>query len=286
MAVVGTAEERFGSRQQSYDGNVWKAQRSWLVKTDTWSDDANTVSVASGLPAYGEAHPAPIAAAMYCKTIAYAQLSDSSPMVWTVTADYDSDRQFDPTNPVNDEILTSFTSELYDVAIDKDLNGDGIVNSAGDPFDPTASYSETELIARIQSNHIVIPPSILSYQNAVNSDGISIGGLSIGVGQARHSRMEVSNAQKRQSTTYYSLTQEIHIRKEGWQLKVLDQGMNEFLLGKKRPILDDVELQAVTKPVPLNGSGVAITTNTPGDITFLEFKVHQELPFSGLPGIS
>lgn len=292
MAVVGTAKERFGSRQQSYDGNVWKAQRSWLVKTDTWSDDANTVSGASGLPAYGEAHPAPIAAAMYCKTIAYSQLSDSAPMVWTVTADYDSGRQSDSTNPDNDEVLISFNSEIYQEAIWQDKDNKAIMNSANDPFDPPATVDNNQLIATIQSNHKSIPPWILNYQNAVNSAGFTIGGLQIGQGLAKVNRITVSSRQLRGTEEFYSLTTEIHIKKSGWRLEPLDQGLQQKEIGANNQPTGELipiflaDKEVTTKPHPLDGNGLAFYGSTPTTAVYLNFRVHDELDFTALPGIT
>ena len=281
MTVIYLGEKPGGEKATNIEGKR-SYTRTFVLNASSPADKAYTVGSHASLPVIGSVHPQDSLA--FCRTLS---VTNPNPYAgWEVSADYDSEREFDPTDPESDEILTSFTSEIYQEAVDKDLNGDGIVNSAGDPFDPTATRDVADLIARIQSNHESIPPTILSYQNAINSAAITIGGLAVGAGVAKHQRMDVSSRQKRGNTTFYALTQEIHLRKIGWKLEPLDQGLREILLGKKRHILNESDLEEVTKPVPLNGSGVAITTATPGDITFLEFDLYDELDFTALPGIT
>jgi hypothetical protein len=281
MTVTYLGEKPGGEKATNTEGKRIYT-RTFVLNASSPSDKAYTVGSHASLPVIGSVHPQDSSA--FCRTLS---VTNPNPYAgWEVSADYTNERKFDPTDPESDEILTSFTGEIYQEAVDKDLNGNGIVNSAGDPFDPTATRDVADLIARIQSNHATIPPAILSYQNATNSASITIGGLVVGAGVAKHQRMDVSSRQKRGNTTFYSLTQEIHLRKIGWKLEPLDQGLREILLGKKRHILNESDLEEVTKPVPLNGSGVAITTATPGDITFLEFDLYDKLDFTALPGIT
>ena len=287
MAVVGSASERFHERTTQYDGKVWTATRSWLVKTDTWSDAEDTVSTASGLPAYGESHPNPIGATMWANTINYKQLDSDTPTAWLVTAGYTSERQLDQTNPDNDEVLISFNSEIYQEAVFEDKDNKAIMNSANDPFDPPGfMIDNNQLIATITSNHQAIPTFILSYQNAVNSAGFTISGLQIGQGLAKVARITVSTRQLRGTSYFYTLSTEIHIKKDGWRLRPLDEGLHENLLGKKRKILLGKDLEPATTPQPLDGNGLFDEDATPATAFYLNFRVHDELDFTALPGIT
>lgn len=286
MAVIGSASELWADRVTQYNGGIWTAKRAWLVRTDSPSDRENTVSTASGLPAYGALHPGPISAPMYATTIDYGPLEATTPMAWKVTAGYTSDRSLDEDDPEQDEILISFNSEIYQEAVYMDKDNKAIMNSANDPFDPPAAMDNAHLIATIASNHQAIPSWILNYQNAVNSAPCTISGLSIGQGKAKVARITVGQRQKRGNTTFFPLSTEIHIKKEGWRLEPLDQGLNEILLGKKRAILLGADLHEATTPQPLNGMGVYDEDATPATATYLDFRVYDELNFSALPGVT
>lgn len=291
MAVTSSSE-RFQERSTQYDGKTWTATRSWLVETDSWSDAEDTVSTASGLPAYGEAHPNPIAAAMWAKSINYKQVGGDTPMAWLVTVSYTSERELDSTNPDNDEVLVAFNSEIYQEAVFEDKDSKAIMNSANDPFDPPATIDNNQLIATITSSHQAIPTWILNYQNAVNSAGFTISGLQVGTGLAKVTRVSVSARQLRGSTYYNTLSTEIHIKKSGWRLRPLDQGLQQKELdangqptGRNIPIyLADKEV--ATSPHPLDGNGIAFYDVTPATAVYGNFKVYDELDFTALPGIT
>lgn len=288
MAVVGNAKELWQERSASFDGGIWTYSRAWLVQTDSKSDREDTVSGASGLPSYGAAHPAPISDNAYCTTINYGSFVSESPLAWKVTAGYTSERTRDETDPTADEVLVSWTSEIYQEAIFQDENGEAIVNSAGDYFlDPTPQRDAAHLIATIKANVSAIPAWSLSYQNAVNNAQISIDGLTIAQGLARLQRLNIGERKYRFGTKYYPVTFEVHVHLDGWRLKPLDAGFRERdSYGNLFQITNNGDDEEVTSPAPLNGSGEAIASPTPSNAVFLDFQIYQELDFSALPGIS
>jgi len=229
---------------------------------------------------------------MYAKTIRYTSLESNTPMLWKVEVGYSSERNYDPTDPDNDEVLITFNSEIYQEAVVQDKNGNAIMNSANDPFDPPATIDNNQLIVTISSNHKAIPPWVLDYQNAVNAAAFTVSGLSIGQGNAKVNRITVGSRQVRGTESYYSLSTEMHIKKTGWRLEPLDSGMQQKEIGadnqptgKLIPIyLADQEI--ATAPFPLDGNGLADYDSTPATATFLDFQVHDELDFTNLPGIT
>lgn len=288
MAVVGSAKEQWEHRTAAYNGGVWTYTRGWMVKTDSKADREDTVSSASGLPAYGEAHPAPIAADAYATEITYSMTDrGDTPYSWLVKATYSSERTLN-SNPANDEVLVSWTSEIYEEPVFTDTSGNGILNSAGDYFiDPSPTREAVQLIAKIRTNVTSIPAWVLSYQNAVNNGAITIGGLAIAAGLAKMQRLEIGEREYRNSTAFYPVSFEIHINKDGWHLKPLDAGFRERDgSGNLIQIINSADETEVTTPVPLNGSGAALADPTPATSVFGDFTIYPELDFTALPGIT
>jgi len=216
-------------------------------------------------------------------------VKNSSPWSgWKVTYNYSTKQEIDQNNPENDEILTSFSSEIYQEAIWRDVDDEGIVNSAGDLFDPPPTRDSTHLIAKIKSNHTSIPSWILLYMNAVNKSNCTIGGLGIAAKTAKVNRIDVGERKKRGDSVYYPLSVDIHIHRDGWRLEPLDQGLREVVSGAttlRRHIVDD-KGEEITSPVLLDGEGAKLANPTQANAEFLDFQIYNELNFAALPGIS
>lgn len=282
MAVIGNAEEVGGMRTARFSGGNWTYSRTWLVKTDNKLDRENIVAGASGLPVYAEAHPANANA--YANEISYAQ-KDGTDTIWLVTATYTTERNLN-SNPASDEVLVSWDSEIYQEALFQDVDNDAIVNSAGDYFiDPVPTRDEAYLIAKVRANVSSVPSWVIDLQNAVNDSQITVGGLTIGVGQAKLQRLSIGEREVRDSTTFYPLSFELHIKKEGWRLKPLDAGFRQLVNGQPVAIKDDQE-QEITQPALLNGAGVLLASPGPATAQFLDFEIYQERDLTVMPGVS
>jgi hypothetical protein len=286
MAVSGgAAHERWQGRSASYDGNTWTYKREWLVQTTSKSDRENVVSGATGLPGYGDAHPAPIAAPAYAKTINYQQIGNT-PLGWHVEVTYTSERNRGD-DPSDDEILVSFTSELYQEPVYQDIFGEAIINTAGDYFiDPSPTITKSDLIAQIKANVSSVPTWVIGYQNAVNNSQVTIGGLAVPQGKAQIVRIDIGDRQKRNSTTFYPMTTEVHISRRGFRLHPLNAGFRELNDSDEPVKILGPDGKAPTQPALLNEQGKKIAKPTEEDAIFLDFQVYPELDFSVLPGIS
>jgi hypothetical protein len=289
MAVVGTAEELWGAREASFDGGIWTRTRAFLVKTDYKYDSDDVARTALGLPAYAEAHPAD--ATCYATTLS-AKQKDETPFAWVITVGYSSERELNE-DPEADEVLVSWSSEIYQEPVFEDVNGAAIMNSAGDYFiDPTPTREAAHLIAKIRVNVASVPAWVLSYQNAVNNSAITIGGLAIGTGLAKMQRLDIGERQLRGTSPFYEVSFEIHIHNEGWRLTPLDAGFRYLVSGLPVQIkIDDTGAISTTgdeptTPIPLDGTGQVLTGPTPGTAVFADFQVYPELDFTALPGIT
>ena len=287
MTVTYLGEKPGGEKATNTEGKR-SYTRTFVLNASSPSDKAYTVGSNASLPVIGSVHPQDSSA--YCRTLS---VTNPNPYAgWEVSADYDTNQNIDATNPDNDEALITFNSEIYQESVVQDKNGNAIMNSANDPFDPPSTIDNNQLIVTISSNHKAIPPWVLDYQNAVNAAAFTVSGLSIGQGNAKVNRITVGSRQVRGTESYYSLSTEIHIKKTGWRLEPLDVGMKQKEIGadnqptgKLIPIyLADQEI--ATAPFPLDGNGFADYDSTPATAKYLDFQVHDELDFTNLPGIT
>lgn len=287
MAVDGDAEEVGKYRTASYDGGVWTYTRGWLVKTTDKTDREDTVSGANGLPAYGETHPGPIADAAYCTKIKYTPYVAKSDKAWLVVATYSSARTRSSSNAAQDEVLVSFSSELYQEPVFRDVTGKGVMNSAGDYFiDPSPTRDASHLVAKIRANVTSVPAWVITYINAVNSSQIKIGGLNIAKGVAKVNRIDVGERQNRGGSLFYPLDIEVNLRESGWRFQPLDAGFRERNSNDELVTILSDDDTLPTMPVLLNGSGKKLANPTPESAFFRNFQLYLERDLTQLPGIS
>jgi len=258
--------------------------RAFRLESDNKADSAYDVGSNASLPVIGSVYPDDAAA--YVQTISIA---NSDPWKgWTATYQYSTERQIDQTDPENDEVLVSWTSEIYQEPVFKDNAGNGIMNSAGDIFvEPLPTRDNAHLIAKLRANVQSVPTWVIDYQNAVNSGPITIGGLAVAVGLAKMQRIEIGEKETRGLLTFYQLSFEIHIHKDGWKLEPLDAGFRiRDAANKLVAIENEGDNDTTTTPVQLNGLGKVQNNPTPANAVFLEFKVYPELDFTVLPGVT
>ena len=254
---------------------------TFRLTSDSKSDTASTVGNNASLPSIGSVYADDGQA--YCTNLAISCTHDYTG--WEAVATWTTERTMSSTDPEDDEVKVSWTTEVYQEPVFADADGNAVVNSAGDYFiDPVPSRDTTHLIAKIRSNHRSIPAWVLSLQNNVNDSQITIGGLVIAAGLARMSRLEISERQRRNDIDFYGMSFEVHLHKNGWLLEPMDVGFRELEYGDLVQIKDSSE-DEVTTPVMLDGAGKAQTHPTPASAVFLEFKVYETSDLSALPGI-
>jgi hypothetical protein len=290
MAVVGVAKEVPFTRTSNYDGGIRTCSITQLVKTDAKTDRENVVGAAPGVPGYGDPHPG--FAVAYAVTQSITEHSET-PLAWLVVTNYTSKRTLDP-NPLDDEVLVDWNSEIYQEVVQFDIDGNAVLNSAGDYFiDPTPTRDAIHLIAKIQANVASVPAWVITYQNAVNNASVTIGGLVCAAGLVKIQRITIGTREERGGVMFYKFSYEAHIHKEGWRLKPLDAGFRYLTYeGVPIPIKLDAEGAVstsgdeVTTPVPLDGSGGMLVSPSPATGVFGNFKIYDELDLTVLPGIS
>lgn len=252
--------------------------RTFRLTTSAKTETAYDVGSHASLPVIGEVHPDDSNA--FCTTLTP---DPTDPWRgWTVTAQY-SDARTLAEDPTDDSAIITWGSEQFQKPVVFDRNGNFVVNSAGDPFDPPLMVDDSRRVVTVQKNLAVVPTWILDYQDAVNSDSFTVDGYLVGAGLAKMQSVTVGERQRRNGTVFRTVTFTIHLQRDGWMLNALDAGFRENVYGALANIRnsDDGELPAA--PVPLDGSGQALANPSFTTCVFLPFEVYATRAFSSLP---
>lgn len=296
-------EQRPGEETYRPDGTtVSTYSRSWLVLTNANGDNAKTVFDNASAPKIGSAHNTHAAAK--CIRRSASPKEKGTKQAWLFVAHYST--EFDiAENPLNDPAKTEWSTETFQTVVSEDIDGDAILNSAGDPFDPPAQKDDSRWTSITRKNVVnSVPPWIFAYQDGVNSDSYTIDGKLIAAGEAKVSAIHLGVTQERNEIEYRVLTVTIHYRGEGddagssgygsgsgadeiepWDLSLLDAGMRE--IGGAGSAGDDLrnitnvgDGEPVTAPVPLDGNGQKLDDPTPTNSVFLQFEVYRKRAFA------
>lgn len=211
-------------------------------------------------------------------------------MLWEVSVTADSempDPPRDQENPLDRPPEVSWSFAQFQRVAEKDMAGNAILNSAGQPFDPPIQVDDSRPVCDIERNEDTFDPNIVfAYKDAINSDALDIGGLTVLPGQAKMSNIG-ARRQFENSQYYWKVNYQIQVKADGWALSILDQGWYKTgNNGKPTPCLDD-QGNEVTSPVLLDGNGGQLTlppapAGQPGGPFFKTFDVYPELPFAAL----
>lgn len=210
-----------------------------------------------------------------------AQSTDSRE-IWRVIGTYKKiSFDEDAANPLEQPSQISWSSNVYTVPAIKDIDGNAIVNSAGQPFDPPLTEEERTLVATITYNRENWDPTIaLDFENAVNVPATRIGQVNVGERQARI--MEIgSDSETFEDLAYHKVTIKVEMKPEVWDRDVLDQGILGLNDDGKLVELTTDDGAKVTEPILLNGSGKKLDPPT-ADPVFLTFKTKREKDFAEL----
>lgn len=263
-----------------YTKGVLTAKRVLQFKTER--NDSPSVFVGHlSLPAIGSPHPSFPSA--FCNDLELDQ--QASGVEWIATLTYSSEREMKE-DPIEERPRISWDGEMYTEAIAKDINGDAILNSAGDYFiDPSPIKEKSHLIAKIRSNVQAVPQWVLTYRDVINSSAITIDGLAIPAEKALIHRPQIGEEKLRNDVYYREVAIDVHIHPDGWKMNTLDAGFRKKASSKREQIKDDNGDEPTT-PVPLDGAGNFLEDPNPSNAVFLEFDVRETKDFTILPGIS
>jgi len=243
-------------------------QRTFALETTAQTEGPYLVGSHPSLPKIGDLHPDDTGA--WCDELFVENVDGWK--VWTVTANYTSEWDLN-------QIHITWDSEQFQKPAVMDKDGNGVVNSAGDPFDPPAMMDDSRRVITVTRMMQTVPTWILNYQDAVNSDQFVLDGVTIAIGQAKLQRVSVSDVRIINSIPYREVTFQIHLQLDGWSLQVFDGGFRDINF----KTLYNADGTRPSAPIPLNGSGLALNSSNPADAVFLPFSVYNSLPFASLP---
>lgn len=277
-----------GEQAEGRKAKNTRGQRSYTrvfkVESDSTSDTAFDVGSATGLPVIGDAFPDDANA--FCKSISVS--CQAGYKHWLVTCEYDDTYEIDnASTPADDETRISWTSELFQREAWQDKDGNGVLNSAGDPFNPPVMRDDHRTVCRIVKNATSVPAYVLTFPNVVNSAAFTIDGVSVGQRYAKISNVAVSEVRRRNGTAYREVTIEMQIRNQAWDFEILDAGFRRLdpSDSTKRILCVDDDGVAVTEPALLDGSGAQVANPGPTNAVYESFRVYSEANYVGtIPG--
>jgi len=259
-----------------------KGSRTYIVtfefQTTLITERAYHVGSMPQVPIIGSPHPDDAGA--WVESI---QVDLSEPKYgWTVTVRYSSEREL-ATDPTNDPAVITVHSEQFQKVAETDINGDSVCNSAGDPFDPPYMMDDSRRVISVSKNMSGHPSWILSYTDVVNSDSFVVKGVPYAVGVGKVQRVSIGETQTRNGVPFVVVTLEIHCQRDGWILRPLDAGFREKSGAGMINILNTIDLERPSAPVPLNGSGLAQAQPTSASAVYGAYTIYTTAAFSALP---
>jgi len=317
MAVVHVHETYYGARggggslEYSPAKTIGTATRTFEVKTDAKTDDETVVAAHASIPNIGAAHPNN--SAMRCLKLTFTNDDSKGPFVWYVTAFYSNEYDI-AENPLLDAAQTEWDTEQFSRIVWKDRDGNPIVNSAGDPFDPPVEKDDSRWISVTSKNVGGVPAWIYSYQDAINAAEFTFDGVTVPARTAKVQAIHISTPQERNGISYRVLQITMHHRGENvndvaewgsgsgsgstsdpgdewdpWDEVILDAGFRKKVTGSgsagstTMEVIKDADDNPVASPVPLDGSGDVLDDPSLTNNVFLGFQLYVERDFSALP---
>ena len=169
----------------------------------------------------------------------------------------------------------------------------GLVNSAGEPFDPPAMVDDSRSVLTITRNETPVffgPNKAKFFNNTVNDSDTVIGGINIAPRQARMMGISTSGCQwldlDAVELLYFPVQYVIHLKEETWDFVLLDQGTyywpdnigpGEHVMGEEIAFTKQGGEPYVGL---LDGSGHALPEGNADE--FLTFRLYRQTDFSHL----
>ena len=271
-------EETGEGRSASNEKGMRKYSRAFRLETTSQMDGPYAVGSDANLPVIGSLHPEDSNA--WCVSL---RVENSNPWKgWTVTAEYTSEREITE-DPTAEPAAITWSSEQFQRPVIDDNSGNAVVNSAGDPFDPPIMRDDSRPVITISKNLAVVPVWIMNYQDAVNSDAFYVDGVLVGAGLAKVQSVSVGEVQRRNGIMFRVVNLVIHLQRNGWLIEAQDVGFRELGTGGRQNIINDVDSERPSAPVPLDGAGAHIVSPTAATNVTLSFSVYSTQFFSALP---
>jgi hypothetical protein len=261
--------------------------RTYKVRTSDGATSEIDILAASGVPAFGSAHPADPTAFLSDKSLSLHK--NGLRPIWHVACEWtnDTDKAMSK-SPIYPETPAKISGawEQEIVPVEVDLNGDPIVNTAGDPFDPPVTEPKPIPTLTIQVNLASGDFSeswMEQFFNAVNADtyrGKPAGTVLV---QDINFTQEIWTNDDGVDITYYAVNIKLAYNKDGWQPSILSQGYRKKD-GASLTHIRDKEGRDISAPVPLDEDGLPLFGDdvTAANVVYVNPTTKNEVSFSDL----
>jgi len=223
------------------------------------SDGAEAV-LASGVARVGQGHPSNTL--MTCKSVGVASVE--GPTFFVVRATYDMGEYVEfPEDPLNAPLDISWRPIRTPDAIDRDVDGNAITNSARDPYPPgviSRDYVHLGLVI-VRNEPFFNIVKTLIFQNKVNNNPGYLGPIPIAAGECKCITIAPATSYKATARfipiayefEFLGLAEEYP--DNPFQIRIIDQGMRGWSDSSTVDELRNDSDEQVTTDVRLNGYG-------------------------------
>lgn len=212
--------------------------------------------------AYGQsyANGAEADALAICTSISEKPISTSR-VDWTVSVKFttqnsENNNSEDSENPLTDPIQVEWGYEDRQIAVERDVAGNWICNSAKDRYDEVIYADDFRRTLTIVRNEAAFPKtladSLSNKLNAATWNGYAAKTVKL-------KPITSSRSYNRAIGLYWVVRYEFQFAPVGgdWKRYILNAGLNEVVSGSKKRILDDNN-QPVVVPYPLTSGGARL----------------------------
>lgn len=279
MQVI-SVDEIFEGRQSSQD-QLWKRTYTRIFRVVTDDPHVGSGAVRAAVPVaigmkYSTGYETDFGA--YCQKITATQESVGDGKSWLVTCEYGPyDSTQWPENPLDRQPEISWEYQQYQEVASEDINGDSIVNSAGDPFDPPIMKDFSRPILTLVRNESNFDP-LLAYNNRDKVNSNSFFGAD--AGQVKCQSITPRRVFNQDIGWYWTVTYQFIFNDKGWKPQIYDMGFRQLDPSDdtKRIEITDEHGQRISSPWPLDENGQPLA---PGDKpATIEFEIYESIDFS------
>ena len=283
MSVTAVIPQASGRSGGADDKGLREYTRTFKVLTDNPQDGTVAILAAAGIPAKWSPYNTTTEQDLgsLCRKIRCTQ-EGNEPKSWIVTAEYSSkasEQDENPEDPLAAPAKFSGNFAQFQKAIERDLAGNAILNSAGQKFENPTEVDDSRPAFTIEKNFATMNMlTLFGYRDSVNSAvylGFPIGTLKLGA--ITFSR-QFGNA-----TIYFPHSFTFQYDEDGWLITPLNVGFNEKVvesLGppvvyKLRKCVDPDTKQPYSSPVMLDANGLATPSGPPTFQSFVGYRTRD-----------
>lgn len=303
MAIVSIKEQHQRRRSSIKDGKRSET-RVFQVASDNATDGTalavtatimNGETVVAAVPTYGSGFPGIDALRA---TSIDAEPVQNSDRVFQVTVEYTPNEiATSDTNPLTRPWEISWGSGEASEAYFLDCSTPDkkpVVNSAGEPFEQFMERERGEMTITVTRNEATHDANAAeAFSHTTNKSVVTIDGTGYAPGTLKLSPIQATKQTEAisvngvpQTVTYYRKTYTFKARRDGWDDKPLDVGLNELvgstIAGFKLKPIVDVAAMPIKRPYPLDGQGKRKKnpTDKPEELTFKPYVAADWSPLA------